>query len=43
MGQTTKQGAEDPFPMALLYRDGFEDRIEILEGDGGRGGVWIDE
>jgi putative ABC transport system permease protein len=29
--------------MALLYRDGFEDRIEILEGDGGRGGVWIDE
>jgi putative ABC transport system permease protein len=29
--------------MVLLYRDGFEDRLEILEGDGGRGGVWIDE
>jgi putative ABC transport system permease protein len=41
--QATKQGADDTFPMVLLYKDGFEDRLEILEGDGGRGGVWIDE
>lgn len=42
-GQATKQGSDDAFPMVLLYRDGFEDRLEILEGDGRRGGVWIDE
>jgi putative ABC transport system permease protein len=41
--QATKQGSDVPFPMVLLYRDGFEDRLEILEGDGERGGVWIDE
>ena len=42
-GQATKEGSDDAFPMTLLYRDGVEDRLEILEGSGGSGGVWIDE
>jgi putative ABC transport system permease protein len=41
--QATKQGSDDVFPMVLLYRDGYEDQLEIVEGDGDPGGVWIDE